>query len=254
MSVWEPAHFAYLCALKKYQKKYQLKGEPSVYDPSLHPHVSHDGSGCPGSPDLHRSFNDPPVSPEERKAYNKCWDRYRLWEKQEEEWTEKYKNYAKGNNNVVMNDEKQIPVQAFNAVTTENEPEEGNVPNALNNPEAQDNVHTQPKKRKRVMSLDLMHRRLGHRAAKSLLMADEQNLYSDIKIMPDHDPFCTACKIGTIQSANKGHEVDMEDVEPGQHLFLDIQPNVVRQSLVRKNYSPNYLTVVDRKSRTTRFI
>ena len=99
----------------------------------------------------------------------------------------------------------------------------------------------------RILSLDLAHRQLGHKPTKTLLMAHEEGLYSDTKLIPDNDPFCTSCKIATILVANKGHTKQNEDEEinPGRYIYLDIQPNKARQALTRKDYFREYLGFCD---------
>ena len=62
-----------------------------------------------------------------------------------------------------------------------------------------------------------MHKRLGHRATKSILLAKNANLYSDVKIIPDHDPFCTTCKLSTIRAQDRGPVAEeRHDTKPGQ--------------------------------------
>ena len=100
------------------------------------------------------------------------------------------------------------------------------------------------------VSLELMHRRMGHRSAKSLLLAEDAKLYSDCKIVSDHDDFCETCKISTIRSANCGRELDNQQVSgPGQVLFLDIQENLTRKTLVESHKVPYYLMICCRYSR-----
>ena len=59
---------------------------------------------------------------------------------------------------------------------------------------------------RRPVSLELMHRRFGHRSTKSILLAEESDLYTDLKVTPEPDEFCETCKVSTMRAANKGHE------------------------------------------------
>ena len=72
-----------------------------------------------------------------------------------------------------------------------------------------------------------MHRRLGHCLTKSILLAKECKVFADVKVVPDLDDFCEACKISTTRSANKGREKDAEHIaHGGQILHLDVQSDL----------------------------
>ena len=49
-------------------------------------------------------------------------------------------------------------------------------------------------KRKKI-ALELMHQRLGHRSTRSLIAGDNANVWEDAELRIDPDPFCTSCKI-----------------------------------------------------------
>ena len=51
-------------------------------------------------------------------------------------------------------------------------------------------------KRKKI-ALELMHQRLGHRSARSLIAGDTANVWEDSEPKIDPDPFCTSCKISS---------------------------------------------------------
>ena len=40
-----------------------------------------------------------------------------------------------------------------------------------------------------------MHQRLGHRSTRSLIAGDTANVWEDAELKIDADPFCTSCKI-----------------------------------------------------------
>ena len=52
-------------------------------------------------------------------------------------------------------------------------------------------------KRKKI-ALELMHQRLGHRSTRSLIAGDTANFWEDAEIKIDPDPFCTSCKISSM--------------------------------------------------------
>ena len=48
---------------------------------------------------------------------------------------------------------------------------------------------------RKQLSLELLHQRLGHRSNRSLLAGDTTNVWEDIELRIDPDPFFTSCKI-----------------------------------------------------------
>ena len=43
-----------------------------------------------------------------------------------------------------------------------------------------------------------MHHRLGHRSNRSLIAGDTANVWEDAELKIDPDPFCTSCKISSM--------------------------------------------------------
>ena len=48
------------------------------------------------------------------------------------------------------------------------------------------------------IALELLHQRLGHRSTRSLLAGDTANVWEDVEIRIDPDPFCTSCQISSM--------------------------------------------------------
>ena len=98
---------------------------------------------------------------------------------------------------------------------------------------------------RRPVSLELMHRRFGHRSTKSILLGEASGLYTDLKVTPESDEFCETCKISTIRAANKGHEKEEDPSlnRPGKVFYLDMQSNPAKQSLSPSTYYPYYLMI-----------
>jgi hypothetical protein len=97
----------------------------------------------------------------------------------------------------------------------------------------------------------LLHRRLGHVAISSLLMADKDVLWADVKMIPDRDEFCETCEITLSRKANRG-KIPLEDlgkVIPGQMVMIDIIHNPATCSLTRDTYHKYYLGIIDVASR-----
>ena len=43
-----------------------------------------------------------------------------------------------------------------------------------------------------------MHQRLGHKSTRSMIVGDTTNDWEDVEIIIDPDPFCTSCKISSM--------------------------------------------------------
>ena len=52
-------------------------------------------------------------------------------------------------------------------------------------------------KRKKI-ALEFMHKRLGHRSTRSLIAGDTANVWEDTELKICPDPFCTSCKISSM--------------------------------------------------------
>ena len=59
-----------------------------------------------------------------------------------------------------------------------------------------ENSKKNPKGKK--IALELMHQRLGHRSTRSLLSGDTANVWEDAELKINLDPFCTSCKISSM--------------------------------------------------------
>ena len=51
---------------------------------------------------------------------------------------------------------------------------------------------------RKKIALELLHQRLGHRYTISLLAGDNTNVWEDIELRIDPDPFCTSCQISSM--------------------------------------------------------
>ena len=57
-------------------------------------------------------------------------------------------------------------------------------------------------KRKKI-ALELMHHILGHRSTISLIAGDTDNVWEDAELRIDPDPFCTSCKISSMNKKSR---------------------------------------------------
>ena len=51
---------------------------------------------------------------------------------------------------------------------------------------------------RKKIDLELLHQRLGHRSTRSLLAGDTANVWEDVELIIDPDPFCTSCHISSL--------------------------------------------------------
>ena len=48
---------------------------------------------------------------------------------------------------------------------------------------------------RKKIALELLHQRLGHRSTRSLIAGDTANVWEDVELRIDPDPFCTSYQI-----------------------------------------------------------
>ena len=66
---------------------------------------------------------------------------------------------------------------------------------ALKNHAFSGNIMEKSKKNpaRKKIALELLHQRLGHRSARSLISGETANIWEDVELRIDPDPFCTSC-------------------------------------------------------------
>jgi transposase InsO family protein len=90
---------------------------------------------------------------------------------------------------------------------------------------------------------------LAHRALRSLLAANQHNLWNDIKVRMDHERDCLSCKIATIHSSDRNKLPHTPSTHPGQTIFSDILHPITDTGLTPNTTFPFYLILVDSFSR-----
>ena len=63
------------------------------------------------------------------------------------------------------------------------------------------------------IALELLHQRLGHRSNRSLLAGDTANVWEDVKLGIDPDPFCTSCQISHLNK-KAGSKIPLKPKAP----------------------------------------
>ena len=107
-----------------------------------------------------------------------------------------------------------------------------------------ENPKSQKQVTKNKVSLELLHQRLGHRSTSSLLTRDNENVWQDIDIRVDPDPFFTSCQISTINKKNIS-KTPLKSKTLFKWVFMEIIPATYSKSLTRDNTFANYLLIVD---------
>ena len=52
---------------------------------------------------------------------------------------------------------------------------------------------------RKTIALELLHQILGHRSTRSVLAGDTGNVWEDVELRIDPDPFCTSCQISSMK-------------------------------------------------------
>ena len=98
------------------------------------------------------------------------------------------------------------------------------------------------------MSLELMHQRLGHRSTRSVIAGDTVNVWEVVEKRIDPDPFCTACKISSMNIKARSN-IPLKPKAPFKWVFMDIIPSTAPKSLTNDTNFKNYLLIVDAYSK-----
>ena len=93
-----------------------------------------------------------------------------------------------------------------------------------------------------------MHQRLGHRSTRSLLTGDTANVWEDVELKIDPDPFCTSCKFSSMNKKARS-KLPLKPKAPFKSVFMDIIPSIAPKSLTSDTNFKNYLLIVDAYSK-----
>ena len=104
--------------------------------------------------------------------------------------------------------------------------------------------------RKRI-TLELLHQRLGHRSTSSLLDGDTANVWEDIELRIDPDPFCTSCQIYSMNKKARS-KIPLKPNAPFKWVFMDIITSTTLKSLTSETDISNYFLIVDAYSKISK--
>ena len=93
---------------------------------------------------------------------------------------------------------------------------------------------------RREIALELLHHRLGHRSTRSLLDVDSDYVWEDIELRIYPDPFCTLCKISSMNKKARSKNI-INPKATFNCIFVDIIPSTSPKSLTSDTTFSNYL-------------
>ena len=83
---------------------------------------------------------------------------------------------------------------------------------------------------RKKIALELIHKRSGHISTRSLLAGDTANVWEDLELRIDPDPFCTSCQISSMNKKAK-YKIPLKPEAPFKWVFMDIFPSTAPKSL-----------------------
>ena len=82
---------------------------------------------------------------------------------------------------------------------------------------------------RKKIALELLHQILGHRSAKLLLAGDNANVWEDVELRIDPDPFYTSCQISSMNKKARS-KIPLKPKAPFKWVFMDIIPSTAPKS------------------------
>ena len=94
------------------------------------------------------------------------------------------------------------------------------------------------------IALELLHQKLGHRSTISLLARYTANVWEDIDLRIDPDPFGTSCQISSMNKKARS-KISINPKAPFQWVLMDIIPSAASKSLTSDTTFSNCILIVD---------
>ena len=83
---------------------------------------------------------------------------------------------------------------------------------------------------RKKIALELLHQRLCHKSTRSLLAGDTDNIWGNIELIIDPDPFCTSCEIYSMDKKAR-YNNPLNPKAPIKWGFMDIIQSTAPKSL-----------------------
>ena len=92
---------------------------------------------------------------------------------------------------------------------------------------------------RKKIALELLHQKLGQRSTRSLIAGDTANVWEDVELIIGPDPFCTSCKISSMNKKARS-KIPLKPKAPFKWVFMDIIPSTApkilnNQQIIRKS-------------------
>ena len=97
---------------------------------------------------------------------------------------------------------------------------------------------------RKKFSLELLHQRLGHISTRLLFAGGTANVWEDIELRIDPDPFCTSCQISSMNK-NSGSKNPLKPKAPFKWFLMDIISSTAPKRLTSDTTFSNYILIVD---------
>ena len=81
-----------------------------------------------------------------------------------------------------------------------------------------------------------------------MLAGDTANVWEDVEIRIDPDPFCTSCQISSMNK-NSRYKIPLKPKASFKWVFMDIIPSTAPKSLTSDTTFSNYILIVDAYSK-----
>ena len=84
-----------------------------------------------------------------------------------------------------------------------------------------------------------------------MLAGDNANVWEDVELRIDPDPFCTSCQISSMNKKARS-KIPLKPKAPLKWFFMDIVPSTAPKILTSDTTFSNYLLIVDAYSKISK--
>ena len=93
-----------------------------------------------------------------------------------------------------------------------------------------------------------MYQRLGHRSTRALIAGDTANVWEDVELRIDPDPFCISCRISSMNKKART-KIPLKKKASFKWVFMGIIPSTAPKSLTNDTTFSDYFLIVDAYSK-----
>ena len=101
---------------------------------------------------------------------------------------------------------------------------------------------------RKKISLELLHQIFGHRYTRSFLYGDTANIWGDIELRIDPDPFFKSCQISSMNKKARS-KIPLKPKLPFKCVFMDIIPSTAPKRFTSDTTFSNYVLIFDAYSK-----